>query len=396
MAIYTYKAKEGPRKIKQGQIEALTREEAVSKIDNMGLFPISIDEKSSSKKAPSRVPLKNLVEFTNQLSTLANAGYPLLSSIETLVYQTEQEKLKPILLDVISEVKDGQPFSAALKKYPGIFSELYTSLVQIGETSGTLGENLRRLAEFLEEEADFKANIVSVLLYPCLILSVGVITVFVLLQFVVPKLVAVFQEIGQNLPFATKVLIGISEFFSRFGIAIAAGIVFLFFIVRKYYSNNNNRINLEKFKLKIPLLGEVIAKIEISRLARTLSILLRNGVPIDISLRVLAETISNLFFRRELSRSEKKIKEGASLSEALRDAGVFQPSFINVITVGENSGRLDSVLESVSRDYAKEINRKVRNLMSLLEPVLIMGVGLIVMFVVLSMLLPIFEIDFNF
>lgn len=396
MPIYLYKAKDGQGKIVQGQIEAQNKQESLVKLDSRNLFLLSLEEKRIYFKRRSKVSLKELVEFTHQLSTLINSGSTLVMSLNTLVSETEQTHLKPIILEVISHVKEGAHFSDVLKKYPDIFPQLYISLVKTGETSGTLGQNLKRVAEFLEEELDFRANIISVLTYPLVIVGVGLSTIFVLLKFIIPKLVNIFEEIGQDLPYFTLILKTVSDVFSRYWVLILGlgGLLFLGF--KKYFNIAQNRVKLDRFKLRLFLVGDVLKKIEISRLSRTLSILLRNGVPIDAALAVLTATVSNVFFQKQIGRIEEDIKEGLSLNEAMKKINVFPASFINVVTIGEESGRLDEVLENLSDDYNKEITRKMKNILNILEPVLILGVGLMVGFVVLAMLLPIFSIDFNF
>ncbi|UCD15546.1 MAG: type II secretion system F family protein [Candidatus Omnitrophota bacterium] len=396
MAIYLYKAKKGPSEIVEGTIEAQNQQEALSKIGSLGLFPIGIREKKGSLKKKGKGSLKDLVEFTHQLSTLINSGSTLISSLNTLSLETEQLHLKPIILDIIAQVKEGVHFSQALEKYPHIFSPLYISLVKTGETSGTLGQNLARIAQFLEEELDFRTNIVSILTYPCVIVAVGIITVLALLKFVIPKLVGIFEDIGQALPLPTLILKNISDLFSKYWIIVLGCAFLLFFAGRKYFRIPRNRMKWHEFKLRLPLVGELLRKIEITRLARTLAILLRNGVAIDTSLEVVTSTVSNVFFQAQIGKIEKEIKEGMSLNEAMRKLKVFPPAFINVVTVGEQSGSLDRVLENLSLDYNKEISRKMKNILSILEPILILGVGLMVGFIVLSMLLPIFQIDFNF
>lgn len=395
MPIYLYQAKQGPTKLVNAQIDALTKEEAIVKISSLGLFLVWIKEKETQLKTTSKISLKIVVEFTRQLSTLVNSGSPLAVALDTLASQTEQSKLKPVLLDVLSQVKDGQDFSYALGKYPNIFSQLYTSLVKLGETSGTLGENLRRLASFLEEDMDFRNDITAALIYPSLILVVGVIAVFVLLKFVIPELVVVFEDTGQALPLPTLLLVKLSDFVSRFSIFILAFFGFFIVAVKNHLKKLENRLKWDKFALNVPLLGDMLKKIEICRFARTLSILVRNSVPIDISLKVLSGTISNLFIRQQISGLEKAIKEGESLNVSMKKLGVFSPTFIDVITVGESSGKLGFVLESLSADYNKEVNRGIKNFMSLLEPMLILGIAIIVGFIVLAMLLPIFQMDFN-
>ncbi|MCK5287573.1 MAG: type II secretion system F family protein [Candidatus Omnitrophica bacterium] len=396
MRLFVYKAKKGIDEFLDGQIEASTKHEALSKVDSLGLFPISIEEKKSFSKNPDKVYLKEILEFTNQLSALMNSGSTLVNSLNTLVIETEQPRLKPLIINIVSGVKEGNSFSQTLKNYPKIFSELYVSLVEVGETSGTLGENLMRIGEFLEEELDFKTNLVSIATYPLLILTVGFLTVLVLLKFVIPKLVDIFQEIEQTLPVSTAFLVYISGIFSKYWYVFIGLMVLFVFGIKKYFKSAKNKLKWDQYKLSITVIGGVLKKIEIGRLARTLAILLKNGVSISRALVILEFTTPNLIFRQAICEIKGQINEGASLNSAMKNTGVFPMGFINAVTVGEDSGTLGEVLESLSFSYKKDIDRKIKNLMTILEPLLIIGLGLIIGFVVLSMLLPIFKIDFNF
>jgi len=396
MAVYFYKAKKGPKEFVQGQIEAQNRQEVCGKLDSLGLFPMLVKEKAVSLRRRFKVQLKELMEFTHHLSTLLNSGSTLLASLTTLVSETEQISLRPIISNIILEVKEGGQFSKILEKYPRVFPKVYVSLVKTGEASGTLAQNLKRVAEFLEEELDFRTNLISILTYPLLIAGVGILTVFALFKFIIPRLVSVFDEIGQELPFLTSALKNTSEFISKYWIFIF-GVLFLFFLAaKKYFKNPGNKIKWDKTKLDIPLIGDLLKKIEISRFSRTLSILLKNGVAMDESFKIIAYTVSNTFLQAQVSKIEGEIKEGFSLNEAMKRTNVFPNTFINVVTVGEGSGALESVLENYANNSNKAIGRQVKNLLSVLEPVLILGVGLIVGLVVFSMLLPIFEVDFSF
>jgi len=396
MPVYLYEAKDKKGQSLKSSIEAQNKQEAISKIDSLKLFPVFIEEKKSSFKVRSKVPLKSLVEFSRQLSTLINSGSTILSALNTLATETKQDSLAPVIMDIVAQVKEGISFSRSLEKYPRIFSRFYVSLVKTGEESGTLGENLKRISDFLEEDMDFRTNLASVLTYPFVIIGVGLATVVVLLKFVIPKLVNVFDEIGQSLPLPTLILKSASGVFSRYWLVFIASGFVLIFALKKYLDVPNNKLKWSEFKLNMPLAGDLFKKIEICRMSRTLAILLRNGVAMDSSLRVLTATVSNIFFQKQISRIENEVKEGFSLNEAMRRRNIFPNTFLNAVTVGEESATLDTVLENVSVDYSKQIDRRVKSLLSMLEPALILGIGVGVMFVILSMLLPIFEMDFNF
>lgn len=396
MAVYTYQAKNNSGQIKSGSLEAQGKQEAAAKIDSLGLYLITLEEVASKTKIPSKVSLKELSEFTRQLSTLINSGSTILSSLHTLSVEMRHFRLQPVIVEVIFQVEQGVPFSDALKRHPNIFPEIYVSLVKVGETSGTLSQNLRRISQFLEEELEFKTNIVSIITYPLMVVGIAIVTIIVLLRFVIPKLVDIFQELGQTLPLATLILVNLSNFLSRYWVLIIIVFCVLGFILWEYFKIPKNKLSYHRSILRMPVFGELINKIEICRFSRTLSVLLNNGIPIDTSLRVITSTVSNVFLKNEINNIESKIKEGFSLSGTMRNTSIFSPSFVNVVTVGEVSGTLGDVLENISNDYNKEIDRKVKKLLSGIELFLIMGVGLVVGFVVLSMLLPIFQIDFNF
>lgn len=396
MSIFLYQAKKNSGELAEGQLEAANKQEALAKIDAMGFFPLSLEEKKSSRKEGKKVSIKEITEFTHHLSTLINAGLPLLPSLNSILSEMPLGSLKSIVMDVVSHVKGGEDFSTALERYSHIFPKLYTSLVKIGETSGTLGVNLKRIAVFLEEGLEFKSNIFSILIYPSIVVGVGVMTICLLLGFVIPQLVGIFEETGQILPLPTLILIKISDIFSQYWFFLFGFIVVFIMIGQRSLKKAPNRLKLDRLKLDLPLVGELFKKIEVCRFSRTLAVLLRNGVSIEASLKVIVATIPNLFFQKEVARIGERIKDGLALSEAFKKVRIFSPSFINVIKVGEKSGTLDEILESISEDYNKEINRKIKDVLAFLGPVLILIVGMLVVFVMLAMLLPIFDMDFNF
>ena len=396
MPTFFYKAKKGPRELLTGEVEAINVKDAAVKIDNLGLFPITIEEEKPRLRKSSRVSSRELVEFTHQLSSLMLSGSNLLSSLNTLGASIEYSSLNPVITQIITQVKDGHDFSKALQTHPKVFSQLYVSLARAGEASGTLGENLKRLAEFMEEEQDFRANLVSVLTYPMLIVAVGILTVVVLLNFVIPKVVKVFSEIEQALPAPTLFLVNMSSFVTHYWLIILFLVIAAVVAVRQYLESKAGKFNWHRIMLKLPLVGDIITRIEICRMAKTLGLLLKNGLPIDRAVNVLSFTITNAFLRSKIEAVGIQIKEGTALSDAMRNTGVFSAGFINVIKLAEDSSNLDRALFTTAESYQKEISRRLKRVLNILEPLLILIVGLVVGFVVISMLLPIFSMDFNF
>lgn len=397
MALFVYRAKKGPDDFQEGEIEAAVRQEAIIKLNALGLFPVYVEEKKQIKQnKPSKVSLKQKVEFTHQLATLINTGTPLVNALSILSVYTKQEHFKPVLLDVIAQVKEGVEFSQALSKYSSVFSDLYVSLVRVGEASGKLGESLGHIAELLEEELEFRSNLIAIFTYPCFIFAVGVLTVVVLLNFVIPKLVTIFEDLGQNLPAPTLILMALSKFFTQYWFLVLAFVIAVIMYVKRQFKKESVKYNWGKLQLKVPLLGKTIEKISIATFSKVLAVLLKNGLPIDMALRVVSETVTNLFIRSQIMKVEGKIKEGFALSEMIQKISFFPATFVNMVKVGEESGTLENVLATLAVDYNKEVAREMKTLMSVIEPLLIIGLGIIVGFVVLAMLLPIFQIDFNF
>jgi len=396
MPVYLYKAKKNSGQNIEGQVEALSRQEALAKIDSLELFPTEFKEQKSSLKKNARISQKALIEFTHQLSTLINSGSTLLSSLDSLIASAEYANLKQVMSGIALEVRQGADFSEALGRYPHVFSRMYVSLVKVGEASGTLSENLRSIAEFLEEELDFRTNMISIATYPFLIICVGLLTVFVLLKFVIPKIVNIFQEMGQALPLTTSMLVSVSDFFSSYWLLIAVFFAVCFFFFKSAVKKPSNKQKWDRFKLRLPLFGGLLKKVEFYRFSRMLSALLTNGVSLDASFKVLEPVLANDYFRKELNAVANKMRGGSSLNAAMNEAEIFNPAFINVVRVGEETGKLNIVLKDLSQSYKKDIDRSVKNLLSLLEPVLIFVVGFVVGFVVISMLLPVFQMDFNF
>lgn len=395
MAIFIYQAKNKVGDLKQGQIEAKSKDDAFAKIDSLNLFPITIEVNQVDTKIPTKVSLKELVDFTSQLSSLINSGSTLLASLKTLSVEMKQLKLNPVIIDIIEQIEDGKRFSEVLSKYPKIFSKLYVSLVMIGETSGTLGLNLRRIAEFLDERLEFKKNIVSIMTYPVMIMFVALATILILFNFVIPKLSTIFDAIGQSMPWPTVVVLNTANFMQTYWYVIIALIVSVIYLVVLSFKNDKNRLKFDRNILSAPILGNLLKKVELSQLARTFSVLLSNGVPIDSALTVLSNTIMNRFFQKEVVSLEDQIKQGSSLNEAMSKTKVFPPSFINIVTVGEVSGNLSEVLDKVSKDYSKDIDRSMKQFLNVVELLLIVGIAVIVVFIILAMLLPILEMDFN-
>ena len=398
MPRYKYIAKSQPEKSISGEIEAESEQDAINKLTQMGYFPISIKGDNLSEAKPGilnfcRVSNKEVALFTEQLSSLIESGVSILNGLNTISGQTKNKYLKAVLYDVIARIKDGNSLSDSIAAHPDIFSSLYSSLMRTGEASGNLKNTVKRLAEFLEEQEEFKDSLRSSLTYPAFVCAVGVLTTVVLLVFVIPRLVTMFEDMGQMLPLPTRILISASGFMRSYWWLIFLTVGISIFLFRRMLRTLQGRTAWDRSKLKMAILGPVILKTEISRLTRTLSLLLSGGMPITSSLEISTTVIDNQILKAEAIRFKELICSGSSLSVAFKTSRLFPDVVTNIVEIGEETGVLDKSLLRIAEDYEKEVSRTLKTLTRMLEPVIILVMGLMVGFIVLSMLLPIFQIN---
>jgi len=397
MPKFIYTAKSQPGELLQSAIEAESEQVVINKLLEMGYFPVLVkpennylDKQNNYFKKVSR---KDLVIFTRQFSSLIESGVNILDSLYIVTNQTSNKYFKAVLFDVSSKIKDGKSLSESLASYENIFPGLYTPIIHSGEASGNLEKVIKSLAEFYEKDEELRASLRASLTYPLFIAVVGVLTVVVLMMFVIPKLVAMFEDLGQNLPIPTKILINVSGFFTHYWWVMFALIFLFFFIIKRTIKTSQGKFFIDDFKLKIPLIGEIVLKEEIARLTRTLSILIASGLPVVSGLNVTIATIGNQILKDELGKFKEQISEGLSFSKCLNGSKLF-PSFVtNIVAVGEEGGSLDKALMRVGDEYEKDVDRSLKAISRLIEPVIILIMGVVVGFIVLSMLLPIFQIN---
>lgn len=393
MPVFTYKAKANPYEAIQGAVKAENKLDAIHKVAGMGFFVLSVEE--AVKTAPRRkVALKDVANFTRQLSDLLSSGITIVASLDILSGQTQNNALKSAIADIRDQCIEGNTFSRALEGYPEIFSNLYTSLIRSGEASGTLDEVLERLAEFADKQLETHTKVRSALAYPVLMAVVGVITIMVLLTFVIPKITGMFADLGQALPGPTLILIKISDAVKNYWWAMLLGMFSAAVVFKQIYGTNKGRFDVDSMKLRIPVFGGLIKKIEVARFARTLATLLKNGVPVLEALNIVKETVGNALLKDEIAGAYLKVREGASLAEGFHKKKVMPQLVVNMIAVGEEGGKVDETLFKVADSFDRESDAAIKTMMSLLEPIMILVLGGIVGFIVISMLLPIFEINF--
>jgi len=399
MPAYIYKAKSGPTKMVSGNIKADTRDLAIKKLNQRGYFPVEISEQSFSQEnilgaVFIRIKRAQLVTFTRQMADLIDAGIPIFKSLTIIKEQTENPKLKTIIGDVSEKVRGGKGLSEALADYPNLFSNLYIALVKSGELGGNLDIILLRLADLLEKEDDLKSRVRSAMAYPLLMIMVGVATIIVLVTWVIPRLVYMFEEVGQVLPLPTKMLLGVSRICSHYWWIILVLIIGSILLYYKVINTAEGMRYIDRLKLKIPVFKQLIIKRAITRFSRTLGTLLDSGVEMISSLEAAIDVVENRIIQDQLNTIMPRVRDGARLTEVLRDIKQFPILISNMVAVGEESGHLDDILLKISNSYDRKVDYSIKTMTNLLEPTIILVMGLIIGFIVISILLPIFTIDF--
>jgi len=409
MQVYTYKAKKGPTEIVKGEIEAKSQEQAISKLEDMKLVPVSVVEKGISRlsdigarlapKTANRKPqtairarTQDIDTFTRQLAGLVRASVPILRALSLISQQTENKVLRGVVSDLEEQVKDGKMLSEAMSKYPRIFNNLYLSMVKAGEKGGVLDEVLYKLSEHREKEQEVRQKIAAAIAYPALLVVVGIATVFVMLTFFLPKLLGLFENMNQELPIPTKILIGITGFMSNNWYWFVLALILAIAIFGRVRPGSKKRLLLDMIKLHIPFMKKFEKNAEIAKFARTLGMLLKNGLAVYESLELATNTLDNDALRERLGQAGREIiNQGSTLSYSLNKINIFPDFAVNMIAVGEEGGNLEQSLAEIANTYEKEIEQMIKIMTSLLEPLLILIVGAVVGFIVFAMLLPVFN-----
>lgn len=410
MPKFSYTAKKSPKEVIQGTIEAENQDVAVDKINQMGYVPIrvvaveeeSIQEKQKaavSAKGPRGIGLfrkvraRELTIFMEQLTSLVKSKVPLLEAIKVVHEQTENVNLKNIISDIQSGIRDGRSLAHSLSKHPAVFPPLYVNMIESGEVAGVLEETLIRLVEFRNKEEEISSKISAALAYPIFILMVGVVTVFILLGFVIPKMSSLFNEIGQALPLPTRILLSLSQKIKAYWYWALAIFALLVLSLKKRRLTKKQKEYIDRLKVKLPLLGKFIKKSVLARFSRTLAVLLANGIPLFQAIKITIPTVDNEIFKSELNSINQDITEGASLGQSIKKSAWFPRFVSNMLAVGEKGGNLEGALLEVANFYEREVDKATKIMTSLFEPAIILAMGLVVGFVVFAMLLPIFQIN---
>lgn len=401
MPIFTYKAKDRKGEFISGSLEADTRAAVSARLQTMGYFPVDIRQNDAgggkAKKLTSfgggRIKSVELANFYRQMSDLIGAGVPLVKALNIVKGQTPNPRLMEILAQVSADVQGGDTFAVALEKHPKLFSKLSVALVRAGEAGGLLDQTLSRIADFAESQDELRAKIKSAMAYPIIMVVVGASAVTILMTFVMPKVMTIFNELNQTLPTPTIILRNTSNFLQAYWWMIALGLAIAWFAFRRYVKTERGAYLYHTMLLKIPKLGELILKREIAGFTRTFGSLLRNGVPILNALSISAEVMTIRPIRDEIAKIPEGITQGAGIAPTLRSSPLFPPVVVNMVAIGEETGHLPEVLLRVAESYEMQVDRAVKVLTSIIEPIIILVMGVVVGSIVIAMLLPIFDLD---
>ncbi len=406
MAEFIYKASDRTGKVVEGSLDSEDESAVIIKLRGMGYIPIKIAPASGTQALSrslnldlkiaspfSKVSNKDLLSFTQELSTLIKAGLPLDRSLIIIIEVTDNEHLKETSQELLKDVRGGKSFSEALGRHPRIFSRLYVNMIKAGEAGGVMDVVLERLVDFLERSQELKSIIANAIIYPALLVIVMGGAVAFLLTFVVPRFVGVFESTGQELPVPTQILLTFSNGIKSYWWLIAAFCIVLYTWFRRYTKTEQGRLKWDNFKLKIGPLRDLILKIEVARISRTLGTLINSGVPILQSLGIVREIIGNVIVANSISVIQKAVKEGKGISSPMKNTGIFPSLATHMIRVGEETGSIEEMLLKVSDTYDKEVQNSVKRFISVLEPILICGMAVVVICIIVPILLAIVSIN---
>jgi type II secretion system protein F len=397
---YVYKAMTVSGQTVEGSMDGNDEAAVVQNLHQLGYIPIRITtthEKepglSFSSILPQRVGVKNLLVFTQELSTLVSAGLPIDRSLEILGSLTENRRLREAVNDVLKRIQGGNSFAEALGQYPRIFPRLYINMVKAGESGGFLEAILSRLAQYLQSTKEIKEYLISVMIYPVILTIASGISIVILITFVIPRFARIFSDMGQAIPLPTQIMLSTSQTVRSYWWAGVGMGVLVYFGLKAYTRDEERKLRWDRFKLRWIAIGDLIKKVEVARFARTLGTLLQSGVSILPALNLVKEISQNQAISKAIAHIHDRLREGKGISKTLEETEVFPALAVHMIGVGEETGRLDEMLIKVAESYEENVQTALKRFVSLLEPLIILLMGGIVGFIVISMLLAIFSIN---
>ncbi|GAB4245154.1 MAG: type II secretion system F family protein [Acidobacteriota bacterium] len=378
-----------------GERAAASKQALAALLRNEKILPVEISEKKAEVRAPGmrgRIGSKDLALFTKQFSVMLDAGLPLIECLDLLASQQEKPAFRAIIQQIREDVESGLTLSDALRRHPKVFSSLFVNMVAAGEAGGVLDVILQRLSTFIEKEVKLKRSVISASVYPAIVSSVAVVIVFIIMVWVVPVFASLFEGLNAPLPAPTRFVMAVSDYTATFSIPIIILVVLGGVGLRYYYATETGRLMIDNLLLRLPLIGPVLLKIAVARFSMTLSTLLSSGIPLLDALEITANTAGNAVIERHLLQTRKEVAEGKTLVEPLKRTKLFPSMVSQIVNVGEQTGELDQMLEKLAQYYEEESDAAISNLMTLIEPVMIVFLGVVIGGIVISMYLPIFTL----
>jgi type II secretion system protein F len=401
MVEFAYKATDLSGKIFEGSMEGRDEKMVVESLQKLGYVPIRITAvqakgvllKLSIASYLERITTNDLLIFTQELATLLEAGLPLDRSLQILTELTEKERFKEVIKDILKKIEAGRSFSEALSSYPSIFPKLYVNMAKVGEAGGILNIILSRLSKYLQTSKEMKDYLISVLIYPAILTLASGASIIILLTFVIPRFAKIFADMGQAIPLPTQIMLAVSQIVRSYWWGLGGAIFLGWYGFRAYIKSEEGKVSWDRFKLRLVIIGNLVRQIEVARFSRTLGTLLQSGVPILQAIQIVRETVNNEIIARSISEVHTGVKQGGGISKTLGNLNVFPPLAIHMIAVGEETGKLDEMLIKIAENYEVSLQNALKRFINLLEPLIILIMGAVVGFIVVSMLLAIFSIN---
>lgn len=406
MAAYAYRASTREGKVVEGSMEASGEAAVVAALRAQGFLPLSVTAGSGSGRGfslsfdyqlpwrrPAKVRSRDLMVFTGELSTLLRAGLPLDRSLGSLSSLTENETLQRIVGEILGRVQEGRSLSQALAEHPDVFPPLYVNMIRAGEAGGIVETVLERLAEYLESSEKTREEIKSAMVYPVILAVTAGGAITVMLTFVLPKFASIFADLGTAMPASTRFVMGVSDFLIGYWWVIAAGAGLAWYAWKRWLATPSGRERFDRFALGAPVVGDLIRKLQVARFARTLGTMLKGGVPLIQALEIVRAVVANVVVSRALAVVQREVSEGKGLSGPLERAKVFPPLALQMVGVGEETGRLDDMLLVVSEHYDTEVSHAVARAMSLISPLVLVVMGVVTGFIVWAMISAVFSVN---
>jgi len=400
MPLFVFKAKNPSGALTEGTVEAAELHLAMERLRGQKLVVLEINQKTQNlldvlknlNPLKPRVGSKDLVIFSRQLSTLVSAGVPIVQGLSILESQVENPAFKTVLLKIREDIESGLSITDALRKHPQAFPNIYVSMIHAGEIGGILDTILERLSSYLEAAEVLRAKVKGAMMYPLVVMTIATAVTIFLLTVVIPTFKTIFSGFGAELPLPTQVLISLSDFLRSHIFLVLAAPFALVYLFKRYYRTPGGKEKMDRLSLRVPLFGPILTKVAIAKFSRTLGTLVKSGVPIMQAMDAVAQTAGNLVIEKAILQARESVREGERIAEPLKKSNIFPPMVIQMIAVGEETGNLDTMLAKIADFYDQEVDAAVKGLTSMIEPLVIVFMGLIIGAIVIAMFLPMFEL----